>query len=293
MANDLRDAIREYWEKNPNAMLVGGGEPPGTRDFFDRVATHRYRSEPCIREMAEFDRWANAKVLEIGCGMGTDLRQFAASGATVIGIDLTWQGIQMAKKSFELFGLNGAFAVADAEMLPFRSEYFDLVYSNGVIHHTPDTSASVKEIYRVTRTGGQARVMVYHRNSYFAQVIVGTLIGPAVHLLVIWFRGRSLPKSVKKWLPRGIQNLYVICAERGYSRALILSLSTDFSRPGQGNANPLSRAYTSPEARRLFSSFQSTKTFIRQLYYAGFLPSFMHRWAETRFGWFLFIRATK
>jgi ubiquinone/menaquinone biosynthesis C-methylase UbiE len=291
--SDLKDAVREYWEKHPNAAAIAAQASPQTRRFYEDVEAHRYAAEPCIREMAEFDRWKGRTVLEIGCGMGTDLRQFASAGAAVVGIDLTWQGIRMAKTAFQLFGLRGAFVVADAEMLPFREESFDLVYSNGVIHHTPDTPATVREIHRVARSGGEARVMIYHRNSYFARVIVGLIIAPAVRTLLTLFPSGRLPSFLDRWVPGGIKNLYLISKERGFSRELIFSLSTDPSQPGPGNANPLARAYTVREATRLFSSFRSTETFIRQLYYADFLPAFLQRWLERRFGWFLFIRASK
>jgi ubiquinone/menaquinone biosynthesis C-methylase UbiE len=291
--NDMKDAVREYWGKNPNAAAIGSGKSPSTREFYETVERHRYAAEPCIMEMAEFDKWRGQRVLEVGCGMGTDLRQFASRGARVVGIDLTSQGIALAKNAFKLFGLDGDFVVADAEMLPFRDDVFDLVYSNGVIHHTPDTPATVREIHRVTRTGGQARVMIYHRNSYFARVIVGMIIGPAVRFLLLLYPDGRLPGFLRRRLPEGIRNLYDICAKSGYSKQTILSLSTDPSRPGQGNANPLARAYTPNEARALFFAFKSTQIFIRQLYQAGFLPRFLHRWAERRFGWFLFIRSVK
>lgn len=293
MTSDLKDSVRAYWEKNPNAAAIAGTRSIDTREFYEAVETHRYQTEPSIREMAEFERWSGKRVLEVGCGMGTDLRQFASAGAIVVGLDLTWQGIRMGKTAFELFGLNGMFVVADAEMLPFRDESFDLVYSNGVIHHTPDTPAAVRQIHRVTKTGGEARVMIYHRNSYFARVIVGLVIAPTVRLLLLLFRGRPLPSFLDGKLPSGIKNLYAISAGRGYSRELIFSLSTDPSKPGRANANPLARAYTCSEARQLFSSFKSTQTFIRQLSHASFLPASLCRWAEHRFGWFLFIRATK
>src|SRR5205814_2024923 len=102
-----------------------------------------------------------------------------------------------------------------------------------------------------------------------------------------------LPGFLNRILPPGIRNLYEICAERGYSCTTILSLSTDPSKPGAGNANPLARVYTAADARELFSPFSSTRTFIRQLYHADFLPAFARHWAERRFGWFLFIRSVK
>jgi hypothetical protein len=114
-----------------------------------------------------------------------------------------------------------------------------------------------------------------------------------VRALLIAFPKGRIPGFLNRILPPGIRNLYEIFAERGYSRTTILSLSTDPSKPGAGNANPLARVYTAADARELFSCFSSTRTFIRQLYQADFLPAFAHHWAERRFGWFLFIRSVK
>jgi SAM-dependent methyltransferase len=291
--NDLKQSVREYWEKNPNAAAIAGGHDSHTRKFYEVVAAHRYRVEPCIPEMAEFNRWKAKRVLEVGCGMGTDLRQFAAGGARVVGLDLTWQGIQMAKAAFELFQLTGDFVVADAEALPFKDDAFDLVYSNGVIHHTPNTAAAVHEIHRVLHTGGQARVMVYHRNSYFARVIVGLILSPVLRTLLWFFPHGKLPPFWRHRLPRGVQDMHKILADRGFSKDLLFSISTDPSRPGEANFNPLARAYSRSEATTLFSSFQPVQTYIRQLYYADFLPPRLHDWTQRRFGWFLFIRAQK
>jgi ubiquinone/menaquinone biosynthesis C-methylase UbiE len=199
----------------------------------------------------------------------------------------------MAKRGFELFGLKGNFVVADAEALPFSSDSFDMVYSNGVIHHTPDTAATVREIHRVVRPGGQARVMVYHRSSYFAKVIVGMIVAPTLRVLSFVYPGGRLPAVLRHVIPQGLCNMYDIVVKKGYSHETVFSLSTDPSRPGEGNANPLARSYSRSQVKDLFASFASIKTFVRQLYYADFLPKWLHRWIERRYGWFLFIQATK
>jgi len=58
-----------------------------------------------------------------------------------------------------------ALLVADAEALPFCSMSFELVYSWGVIHHTPRTEFALSEIVRVMRNDGVGKIMIYHRDS--------------------------------------------------------------------------------------------------------------------------------
>src|SRR6185312_8029573 len=86
-------------------------------------------------------------------------------------------------RRFELFNLPGTFHVADAERLDFPDNSFDIVYSHGVLHHTPDTAGAIREVHRVLRPGGRALVMLYHRNSYNYRVNIGLLRRAGVHLL--------------------------------------------------------------------------------------------------------------
>ncbi len=104
-------------------------------------------------EVMGFKKFAGARLLEVGCGMGTDLLQFARGGAKVTGIDLTPRSIAISRRHFEIYGQRGDFAISDCEKLPFTSESFDVVYSNGVLHHTPDTEGAVRELHRVLRHG--------------------------------------------------------------------------------------------------------------------------------------------
>src|SRR4030095_3402430 len=108
----------------------------GTSEFFDRVEARRYGKEWHIPIAADFKSASGLKVLEVGCGLGTDGAQFARAGADYTGIDLTEASIELARKRFELSGLKGDFRVADAEKLEFDDRTFDLVYSHGVLHHT-------------------------------------------------------------------------------------------------------------------------------------------------------------
>src|ERR1044071_6701328 len=114
----------------------------------ERVEEHRYTKEWHIPEAADFESARGLRVLEIGCGLGTDGAQFAKAGAIYTGVDLTDAAVELARKRFELFNLPGEFRTADAENLDFADNSFDLVYSHGVLHHTPDTVRAVKEVYR-------------------------------------------------------------------------------------------------------------------------------------------------
>ena len=135
---DLKERVRAFWQEHPCGTKFSDAEM-GTREFFDRIEQHRYEKEWHIPAAGGFAATGGLKVLEIGCGLGTDGAQFAKAGADYTGIDLTEASVELARKRFELSGLKGEFRVADAEKLDFPDASFDLVYSHGVLHHTPDT----------------------------------------------------------------------------------------------------------------------------------------------------------
>src|SRR6266480_3818467 len=162
---NLKGRVRDFWQAHPCGAKFATAEL-GTKEFFELIEAHRYESERHIPIAADFPSAKGKRVLEIGCGIGTDGVQFAKAGAVYTGIDLTTAAVELAKKNFDLRGLSGTFQTADAERLDFPDASFDLVYSHGVLHHTPDTKQAIKEVYRVLRPGGRAIVMLYHRNSY-------------------------------------------------------------------------------------------------------------------------------
>src|SRR5947207_15685633 len=158
---------RDQWSKDPAGAVYGSSYEVGSREFFDEVERHRYQEyAPWMPEVMGFNQFQGKQLLEVGCGMGTDLLQFARGGAQVPGADLTPRTIHISRRHLALYGESGEFALADCETLPFADESFDVVYSNGVLHHTPDTAGAVREIHRVLKPGGLARVMLYHRNSW-------------------------------------------------------------------------------------------------------------------------------
>src|SRR6476660_4169190 len=168
MAQDdsiLKDRVRAFWQQNPCGTKFADASP-GSRRFYELVEEHRYKKEWHIPEAAGFVHSKNLSVLEVGCGLGTDGAQFAKADAIYTGIDLTDAAVDLARRRFELFQLPGTFRVADAERLDCPDNIFDIVYSHGVLHLTPDPAAAIREVHRVLRPGGKAVVMLYHRDSY-------------------------------------------------------------------------------------------------------------------------------
>src|ERR687883_1787450 len=160
--SQLKERVRAFWQQNPCGTKFTEAEM-GTRAFYERVEEHRYTKEWHIPAAARFEEARGLRVLEIGCGLGTDGAQFARAGAIYTGVDLTDAAVSLARRNFELQDLAGEFRTADAENLDFPDDTFDLVYSHGVLHHTPDTERAVGEVHRVLKPGGRAVVMLYHR----------------------------------------------------------------------------------------------------------------------------------
>src|SRR3954451_2925004 len=156
---------REFWtDYQPGFRSTE--TPVGTPEFFREVARYRYDYEPHIREMARFGDWPGRDVLECGCGMAVDGLQFARAGARYTGMDFSPTALELARRHFDIEGVRGEFVQGSITDLPFEDASFDLTYSNGVIHHLPQTEAVVREFHRVLRPGGTAIVMLYHRDSF-------------------------------------------------------------------------------------------------------------------------------
>lgn len=215
----LKQEVREYWNTHPCGTqfthLV-----PGSKEFYDEVERYRYASQPFMRRLMGFDRFRGNRLLEIGCGLGTDLLQFARGGAEVAGVDLTPVSIELVKTRFAMAGLPVNAQVADAENLPFSDNSFDVVYSFGVLHHTPDTQKAVDEVLRVLKPGGQIIIMLYHRRS------IHVWAGGPIHAI-----GRRKRKDSG-------------------------SAVEDWVRIYDGEENPLGKSYTRSEVRHMFRKFR-------------------------------------
>jgi len=168
-------SVAEYWNARPCNVRHSPREV-GTREYFDEVEARKYFVEPHIPQFAEFPRWNGKRVLEIGCGIGTDTINFARHGARVTAVDLSERSVEIARKRARVYGLEQqiTFYVADAEALSrtVSVEPYDLVYSFGVLHHTPRPPRAVEQIRRYMRPGSTLKIMVYHRRSTKAMGIL-------------------------------------------------------------------------------------------------------------------------
>ena len=165
--------VRTYWDRRPCNIRHSNAEI-GTAEYFHQVEARKYFVEPHIPDFAQFERWMGKRVLEIGCGIGTDGVNFARAGAEYTAVELSEVSLALARKRFATFGLAGTFHNANAEQLAAvigDRHGFDLVYSFGVIHHTPDQRAVIEQARQVIRRDGELRIMLYARNSWKSMMI--------------------------------------------------------------------------------------------------------------------------
>jgi len=171
------DAVRAYWDNRP-CNIRHSTKPVGSREYFDEVEARKYFVEYHIPGFAEFARWHGKKVLEIGCGIGTDTINFARAGAQVTTVDLSGQSMELARQRAKVFGLEERirFCPGNAEQLStfVPPEPYDLIYSFGVIHHTPHPDAVLEQLRKYTRPGTAVKIMVYHRRSWKVGWILAT-----------------------------------------------------------------------------------------------------------------------
>lgn len=268
LVDEQKQRARDQWSEDPCGAVHGREHEFGTREFFDAVERHRYTEyAPWMPEIMGFDQFPGARLLEVGCGMGTDLLQFARGDARCSGMDLTPRSVEITRQHFAVYGEHADLLIGDGERLPFPDQSLDVVYSNGVLHHTPDTAGAIRELHRVLKCGGVAKVMIYHKSSvnYWVDVILkrGVLQGEL-------FQGRSPEEIMSRWV--------------------------EYSEHG---GQPLVKVYTRHEARELFKDFREIRIDVEQLLRGEIpvlgdsLPQNIFRSLQTHFGWNLIITARK
>ena len=179
---DLKSEVASFWDTEPC-----GSRYLGEEFDFEHHAAERYRLEPYIPEFAKFKFSAGLRILEIGVGMGADYEQWLRAGAIAAGVDLSESSLSRARQRCEQAGLKPDLRQADAENLPFENDSFDVVYSYGVMHHSPNTQQCLDEALRVLKPDGTARIMLYHHAS---------LTGIMLWLRFGMWRGQSIRRCV-------------------------------------------------------------------------------------------------
>ena len=160
--------VRNYWDSRP-CNIRHSPRPLGSVEYWNEVEQRKYRVEPHIPLFAEFEKWKDKRVLEIGCGLGTDTVNFARAGASVTAVDLSGESLRLARQRADLFGVgdNVIFRQLSAENLPtyLQQESYDLIYSFGVLHHTPHPWRAIEQLSHVASSETDLRIMLYHRYS--------------------------------------------------------------------------------------------------------------------------------
>ena len=249
------DDVRAYWELEAcgTGAAIVGELPEGTTEWFERVEAHRYELEPFIHSIAMFTQHRGHKVLEVGVGAGTDHLQWARAGAECFGVDLTERAVALTAQRLALYGFQSSLRRIDAEILPFQDDYFDVVYSWGVIHHSSHPAAIVNEIRRVLKPGGKFLGMLYNRHSLVAYKL--------------WVRHALL--AGRPW--RGLAEVVWHHMESQGTKAYTLAeLHALFSGFRQRVLTPIVTPY---DARRL--------------------PGWIAGWIPPRLGWFVGLQALK
>ncbi len=256
-----KDNIRHFWKTvyetaytnfdsrlTPETLLEALDQ---TEDMF------RFREHMAAVEM-DLSAIAGLDVLEIGCGAGSHSAMFARHGANVTSCDITEVLVAETRRKFRLLGPLGAISravQADAESLPFADGSLDIVYSNGVLHHTLDTERAIGEVHRLVKPGGRAVIMLYCKSSFD-----------------YWFN---------YWFCRGI-----LCGWLFRSRNWLGHVTEWIGSSEKTATNPITRCYTRGQIRRMFAAFEEVRMRKSEFYFYLIpkLGRLYRRWQIKRYG---------
>ncbi len=160
--------VQKFWNTRP-CNIRHSDKAIGTEEYFNEVEQRKYFVEPHIPAFADFAKWHGKRVLEIGCGIGTEAINFARNGALLTIVELSEESLALTKQRFAVYGLDAQFILGNAEELDTLlqpDQKFDLIWSFGVIHHSPHPENILKQCNQFIANDGEVRMMVYAKLSY-------------------------------------------------------------------------------------------------------------------------------
>lgn len=288
------EQIAEFWEKHPvGSDFVSASD---WKEFFINYDRFKYTLEPHILEEIGKIDFKGKRVLEIGMGQGSEAQKIIEAGAVYNGIDLTYESVARVKLRCKLFSLPyESLQVMNAERLDFPNESFDIVFSHGVLHHSPRIRIIISEIHRVLRKGGLVVVMLYHRNSINYQISIRFIRRLGIFLL--FFPGVS--RLVTKLTHEGRERLekhrhYLMRDGLAY-----LKMENFVHKATDGPDNVFSSVFSQSEAAELFSGFKHlsfSKHFFNERHFPilrSLLSANIKKKMASRYGWHLWIKGIK
>lgn len=286
--------IEQFWHENPCGQDFV--ERNQWKSFYSDYDEYKYRIEPHIPvELSKID-FSGKRVLEIGLGQGAEAQKMIEAGAIYNGIDLTGESVHRLKRRFELFGLPyESVQKCNAEKICFPDNSFDIVFSHGVIHHSPRIAEIVSEIHRVLKPGGQLVLMLYHRHSLNYHLFIKLIRRIGIFLLFVPGFAGFVSKATGEPLNRLLKH-------RDYLKRdglFYLRMKNFIHKSTDGPDNVYSSVYSISEAKELLEEFKQLNFSIhllneRHLFgLQHFLPNGFKKKLESRFGWHLWIKGRK
>lgn len=271
--NAVKESSKQVWGASPAGWTFGQSYKPGTKEFFDSVIAKRFSYEvPWLDEIVQFKRFVGKSVLEIGSGCGYDAYQFCKNGANYTGIDITPENPIAAKKHLSYYGYDATFLEMDVEKMQF-AEQFDYIYTFGVLHHTPDMKAALKNCYRSLKPNGEIQIIVYNKWSIF-------------YIATVFF---------VEWLCKGNWRKRTLAEQRSlieYSTQKVLPLVNVYSaRQLKRLLNESQFKVERIEKRKLTAEDLPKIRWITRLY--KYIPQKFLDSVGRYFGWYLSLRAIK
>lgn len=274
LKTELKTQVKNHWETETCGTRYG--EHFDRHTYFRQIAEARYSLEPYIRGFADFEKARGKKILEIGVGAGTDFSNWVKYAEHSTGVDLTEAAVRLTNERLKLDGVSEQkyeLHTADVERLFLNDNSFDLVYSWGVIHHSPHTEQALSEIHRVLRPGGSAKIMVYHLYSW-------------VTLMLYVVYGLAKGKPFKS--PRQIVFEYLESpGTKVYTKS---EVRTIFEKQGFKNIKIYTKLSPADSLKiKPSSKYNSIKARIAW----ALFPSTLVKWIGHRFGLYLLVEGIK